>query len=336
MRRTGYTARPAYTLLEVLLATAIGLILLGALYVAVNVQLRHAQAGRDAIEHTTLARAILVRMANDINQCLAAYNPNTATPSSSSGGRGGGTGGSGQAGAASGSSASAGTGSSSAGSTVSAGTASSGGGTASANTAGTASNSVQINYGVQGDASTLTLSVGRLPREFTLGTNSDSATNPTAGVSDLRFISYWLVGDNGSAQGLARQDYAQVTSTDALNVLPPNVPDPASCVIAEEVKSLTFSYYDGSTWQASWDSTTAGPDGVTPVGPPVAIAIVLGIAVPGQADLKQYRHVVPVPTANNLGQVLYGTGSSNGTTTAGAAGSGGTSGSTSSSSTTGR
>ena len=120
---------------------------------------------------------------------------------------------------------------------------------------------------------------------------------------------YWLAKDNGSAQGLARKEYTAVTSDDAQNTLPPDVPDEASCVIAEEVQSLTFSYFDGTSWQDSWDSTTLGPDGVTPIGPPVAIAIVLGLPAPGSSDLKSYRHVVAIPTANFFQQNSTTTGS---------------------------
>src|SRR5438093_297614 len=40
-------ARSGYTLLEVLLALSIAVLLLGALYVAMDLQLRHADAGRE-------------------------------------------------------------------------------------------------------------------------------------------------------------------------------------------------------------------------------------------------------------------------------------------------
>src|SRR5437868_1361364 len=97
--------RPAYTLLEMLLATAISALLLGALYVAVSMQLRHAQAGRDVIEQTTLARALLTRMGRDIRLCVtpAAPTPFLLGPGPSSGsgspsGSGSATGSSGQTG----------------------------------------------------------------------------------------------------------------------------------------------------------------------------------------------------------------------------------------------
>jgi len=47
------------------------------------------------------------------------------------------------------------------------------------------------------------------------------------------------------------------------------------------VKTLTFSYFDGTDWQDSWDGTQLGSDGMTPVGAPLAIAITIGIAPPG-------------------------------------------------------
>jgi hypothetical protein len=94
-----------------------------------------------------------------------------------------------------------------------------------------------------------------------------------------------------------------VTSDDA-GLSPPEVTDPLSKqILASEVKSLEFSYFDGTSWQDSWDGTTIGADDVTPIGPPVAIAITIGLAPRSAEDeeevpLKYYRHVVAIPTAN--------------------------------------
>ena len=78
-------------------------------------------------------------------------------------------------------------------------------------------------------------------------------------------------------------------------------------LIAEEVKSLNFRYYDGTSYQDTWDGTQPGADGKTPQGPPLAIEITMKIAVPGagpdgQPKLKTYRHVVPILTANGATQ----------------------------------
>jgi hypothetical protein len=82
--------------------------------------------------------------------------------------------------------------------------------------------------------------------------------------------------------------------------------DELAFVKAEEVKYLRFSYFDGTAWQDFWDGSQVGSDGYTPIGPPVAIGIELGVIRPGvaldepldAANLLLYRHVVSIPTAN--------------------------------------
>jgi hypothetical protein len=268
-----------------MLATAIGIILMGALYAAVRVELRQAQVGREAIEQSTLVRAVSARITNDIIQSLGSINSAASGSSSAN-----------LSGSSAGQTGSTMSGSSAGSSAPSPSTPSSSNSTASSN--GSSSGTYLVNLGVQGDSTHLILSVSRLPREFSLGPNSDSATNQQT-VSDLRRISYWLVGDNGSAQGLAWQEFTPVTSDDALNAVPPNIPDEASHIIAEEIKSLTFSYFDGNAWQDTWDGTVVGADGVTPIGPPAAIAIVMGVQGTTDRELKTYRHVVAIPTASN-------------------------------------
>ena len=58
MMRRSYPCRDSrrrgYTLLEILVASAIAVLLMSALYVAVDLQLRHAQAGREVIEQSVL------------------------------------------------------------------------------------------------------------------------------------------------------------------------------------------------------------------------------------------------------------------------------------------
>jgi type II secretory pathway component PulJ len=241
--------RPAYTLLEVLLATAIGALLLLALYSALNITMRNAQAGRDKVEQATLARSLLLRLANDVTSNLRA-----AVPSQSGGSSGSGGGGSGQGGQSNSSQG----GSSSASSTSS--TVSGLGGT------------VAFNMGVQGDSTHLFLFSSRVPRELDPSWQGD--TVPT--VSDLRRITYWL-----SSLGLARQEIKLATSDDALN-LSTDLPDDPAFVVAEEVKSLTFQYFDGTNWQDSWDGTqTPSSGGNNPQGPPQLIAITIGLMVPG-------------------------------------------------------
>jgi hypothetical protein len=290
--------RRAFTLLEVLLAAGIGVLLLGALYVAVDIQLRHSQSGRDVIEQSTLARALLHRMASDIAPALAPPSPTRYHTSSSSQGSGGGS----QAGGSQGtqptgvapSGGSTGAGAASA---NSAGSANSSSGSASGSGSGSTTGTSNYVFTVQGDSGRLTVYVSRVPRELlTPDVLSGSDTPPVA--SDLRRVTYWLAGDG--SLGLARQELQTVTSDDAATVPPDGVANEADAVIAPEVKSLSFSYFDGSNWQDSWDGSTAGPDGVTPMGPPLAIAVVIGLVPPGGEGgaVKSYRHVISVSTAN--------------------------------------
>src|SRR5260370_41111992 len=85
-RRRQPVRREGFTLLEVVLATAIGLLLMTALYAAMSVQLSLAQASRTRVEHGTLVRSLLARLSNDLSA-----NIGPVTPAGSSGGRGGGS-----------------------------------------------------------------------------------------------------------------------------------------------------------------------------------------------------------------------------------------------------
>jgi hypothetical protein len=245
-------------------------------------------------------------MTNDINASVGPVQP---VVTGSSGGSGSGSGGSsggamssggasGGAGAASGSGGATGSGTGSSSSTPASSTAPAG-------------NAAQINS-FQGNNEALVVTVSKWPREMDLSPNASPDSEPT-GVSDLRRITYWVAGGGGSPLGLARQEVKVVTSSDASLApsIPPSVPDEASYVIAEEVKNLQFQYWDGTSWQDSWDSTQAGADGSTPQGPPLAIAITMDLALPGTDNgngldshpkTKSYRHVVPILTANGATQ----------------------------------
>jgi prepilin-type N-terminal cleavage/methylation domain-containing protein len=283
--------RSAFTLLEVVLAVAIGVLLMSALYMAMNIQVRHAQSGREVVAKGNLVRAILARFTDDISSSLgtinlssniasgssASSNPSSSTPSTpatnqgTTGGTANATGNAGGAGAAPAQAAS-----------------------------NSGSSSVQFNLGVQGDNNTLVLYVSRWPREATAAARYGNL-DPTIslGISDLRRITYWMVAPNGGPGGLARQEIIPVTSDDLMSAVPPDIPDEATYVKAEEVRNLRFTYFDGNTWQDTWDGTALGPDGVTPVGPPAAIAIEVMIAPHGEPS-RTYRHVVAIQAANGL------------------------------------
>jgi prepilin-type N-terminal cleavage/methylation domain-containing protein len=286
-RRTGPSARRGFTLLEVLLAMAIGLLLLAALYVAIDLQLKFAETGRDVVQQSVLARSLLARIHNDVAASLGPPDMGRLLSSSSSSSSQSGQGSQttqGQAGQTS----------------------------QPSQTTPTTSAvpSATFTLAVQGDAERLTLFVTRLPQSPRL--QNLSGSNSEEPISDMRRITYWLAGGGAEPMGLARQEITLVTSDDA-TAAPEEVGDEASFVIAEEVKSLSFSYFDGQNWVESWEGTAvpapmgaASPTGGSannglPVGPPLAVAVTLGLAKPGgTGELKQFRHVIAIPTANGI------------------------------------
>jgi prepilin-type N-terminal cleavage/methylation domain-containing protein len=287
--------RPGFTLLEVLLAAAIGVLLMAGLYTALNLTLSHAQAGRDKVEQSTIARSLFNRISIDILTELA---PSRPTPSGSGGGGMGGMGGGGGMGGAGGGGAGAG---------ASGNTGQAGSSTAQSSSSSSSSSSnitglggtFQFNQGVQGDNGTLVLYVSRVPSELDPSWNGDDVPI----VSDLRRITYWL-----SSGGLSRQEIKVATSDDdSVTGLPTDLPDDPSLVLAPEVQSLTFQYFDGTNWQDTWDGTqTPSAGGNYPQGPPVAIAITMELVLPGgetgSAKRKTFRHVIAIPTANGTTQ----------------------------------
>ena len=288
--RIGLVWRPGFTLLEMLLATFVSVLLMGAVYVAVDIQLRHADAGRDAIGRDSLGRALLAAMTNDIKRCVNQVAPTLppATSTSSS--------------ASSLAAASSTTPSTTSSNVTPSASATSNSGASSPATGSPASalpatgDTMQFTLGVRGTPTTLTLYVSKLPKEL------DSSRAEM--VSDLRLISYWLANDGTRPLGLARQEFKRVTSDEANGAagLPVKL-------LADEVQSLEFRYFDGQSWVDTWDGTELGLDGLTPIGPPLLIEITLGIAMPnmdnhsrGQVSLKYYRHVVSIATADGVAQ----------------------------------
>jgi hypothetical protein len=143
-----------------------------------------------------------------------------------------------------------------------------------------------------------------VPRELLAIRNNDGSI-PVPIVSDQRVIDFWLAGSGDTALGLARQEIRVSTSDDVSLGPPIGTGDEANFVKAPEVKSLRFIYFDGTQELDSWDGTQLGEDGVTPIGPPQAIIIEIGVIPPDMvnkpfdsAQVKVYRHVVFIPTAN--------------------------------------
>ena len=290
------TCRGGFTLLEVLLASALAVILMAALYVALDVQLRLAAAGRDSIEQATLTRAIINRMEGDLANGLGPVAPpidNAARQSGGTGAGGTGTGGTGTGGTGTGGTGATGGGTTGGGTTGE--TTEQGLGTDPAVVEAGMSDAMPFQAGVIGEADRLTIFVARVAGH---GRDVDeSGELPNA--ADARRVTYWLTD-----KGLARQETKWVTSPQVQANTDPVFEDgkeEADYVIAEEVTRLQFEYWDGTAWGESWDGRTTNADGRTLKGPPMAIRVRFWLRLPGedpgQTIEKEFRHTIAVRAA---------------------------------------
>jgi hypothetical protein len=262
--------RGGYTLLEVLLAAGIALLLMSALYVGMDVQLRSAQEGREVVDRGTLARVLLARIGRDLRGSLT---PVTAAQTAAAAATGTGT--------TAATDPAVGTGTDPAAAV----------GTDAAPAVGFAP--TPLNMGVQGDAGVLNIYVcaAHLP-----GARPGRDDGPAVD-GDLCRITYWL-----AQGGLAKRETTRVTADDELGGGLAGVEDEGRYVIAPEVVGLQFNYFDGTGYVDNWDGSQIGADGKTPIGPPRGVEILLTIRHEGTrggpAREKTYRHFVALGAAN--------------------------------------
>src|SRR5262245_25442603 len=158
------------------------------------------------------------------------------------------------------------------------------GATTTPTTTTTTTTAITFQVGVKGDSDSVAIFRTRLSRA-TVNPPADVNGNLPAPVGDVIRVTYFMTSD-----GLCRQEIAPPTSELIDDPLPTEKDDHTK-ILASEVKDLKFRYYDGNTWQDSWDGSTPGPDGVTPQGPPRAIEIALTVQLRGSDAPKQFRHV---------------------------------------------
>jgi hypothetical protein len=297
---SGSNGRRAFTLFEVILAIAMSVVLISALYLALSMHYRLARSGREIIDETAVTRFVVKRITQDIDCQLSAIDPRLQGNNKNSGNSSSGNGGS--------SPSTTSTTITAAGITTNTTTGNSGSspGTSSSNPSSSSSSNsstnstVVFNLGVYGDSNHLVLTGRSVPRDLTQAPGSTPSQ-----TSDLRRVTYWLAGG-----GLARQEIRLVTGTDATAssppALPPAVGNPEAYIIAPQVKQFSLEYYDGNTWQSSWDGSTADATTGYPIGPPMAIAFTVTLQLPDHGRDKgkevTYRHVVAIAAANNQGQ----------------------------------
>ncbi len=288
--------RGGFTLMEVLVAMALSLLLLGGVYSAIHMFWQLSTAGREKMEHAQLARSLFRLMSLDVHSTVFALQEQS--------------------------------------------TASTGEAVAEDSTLDDSLAYETESYedpltslteGVYGDSENLILHSSRPSRDFTYYAITDVAMS-TDRVGDLAAVNYFLavrgagglsgaVADStssgpisdaasrGSIRGLARLESDQISlgfSEDAAQL--ESLASTAR-LIAPEVISLSFSYWDGFEWLDSWDSELEGRL-------PSAIEVTVGLRGSENSGLRSaqgevsqaigideepvayFRHVIALPLAD--------------------------------------
>ena len=271
-----------FTLVEVLLSLSLLMLVLATAYAGMELLRRATTAGRADAARAQLARALEMKIAGDLRGVV--YTPpdpadTTTADGSTAGGIAQTTAGQGAADDTAGVTAgSGGSGTSSTNSSSSSSSSSSTTSTAEVTAPTDAYTAAAA--GLFGDATTLVIHVSR-PMRMLVATPPVAGSNTPAAAAggDLRSVSYFL-GGSGTAiasglaapDGLARRDgerraieQATASGNDALLAA-------QTSLLAPEVKTLQFRYFDGFGWLAAWDTAAMGKL-------PRAIEVTLGIAV---------------------------------------------------------
>ncbi len=278
MRRS--PLRPGYTLLEVLIASAIGILLLSALYFSFDLTLRTSDSGRALVAESDLNRAVINRMALDFSSPLGVLPPMSGGASDSSG-------------STPAEPAPAET------TTSTTTTTETGSTTSTSTTASTTTDSLlQFQGGIIGTSETLILFSSKVPRYLA---DKEVAADPNAPIrSDAHRIAYYL---HSSGKGLCRQDKPLVTEDKVGNSTDIDRADEDGEIIAPEVVALQFEYADGTGYIAEWDGTQASLDGSSTTGPPRAIKVTITFEFTdrdGNTAQKKIVHVFPIRSAVGL------------------------------------
>ncbi len=299
MTHPRFHRRSGFTLLEVMLALGLTVVVIAVVTMSVNGTLKLVDHGRAKTERDQLARAILTRIGDDVRSVLR-YQPfdasgmmSVSTSSSSKSGGSGGSGSSKSGGGNSGGKSSSGGnssgGSGSSGTGGSSGSSGSSGGSGSSSDTSSATQSTSSTIaGIYGFEDSLQVDVARLPRaDEYVQASTDSAAS-AAPPSDVRTVSYFLAGSAStssipaasgstlSGTGLARTELDRAMSTYATTQGDTTTSGSNAVILAPEVVALEFQYFDGTSWNTSWDSTANS-------GLPQAVKISIALSDPAAA-----------------------------------------------------
>lgn len=265
-RTTRAVAPPGgFTLLEVVLALGLTVVLMAAIYGALNIYWRFSSAGREQMERAQLARTLLAKIAADIRSVVYTEPPPAVdTPPDDP---------------------------TNANSTTEENT----------QVQQMSDNALRTSTGIVGTANSLSIDLTRASKELMIQL-VPSATDQRAVTWFVGTPTGTLGGPalTSAVAGLARQDGERLIISSAAATGSQNLLAAQTAVLAPEVKYLQFRYFDGLIWQIAWDSTVTGS-----LPQAIEITIGLSPpreTMPGSFGLNApeevYRLVVAVPLAD--------------------------------------
>ncbi|XZE35222.1 prepilin-type N-terminal cleavage/methylation domain-containing protein [Pirellulaceae bacterium SH501] len=270
--------RFGFTLLELILALMLTAVVAGLVGSLVQLYLINQNTGREQVKQAQLARAILNMIAEDIRTTVR-YQPFDSSGLSEI--LGGGQGGGGQtAGAAPTGQAGGGAAPSPFGADAMSGTASPTSGNAAGDSGTTAL--AMLPPGIYGSESSIEIDISKLPRpDEYYATEGDLATGTLGDMpSDIKTVNYYVqaprpdgVKDplagltvlgagvettSAGPGGLVRRSLDRAITQYAYEQASTDSLLRTGELVATEVISIEFQYFDGTMWQLQWDSSVQG------------------------------------------------------------------------------
>ena len=311
-----------FTLLEMVLALGLSSLLLVALYTALQMHWSSSTLGQVEMERSQVARALFRRIETDLRSVVFRDSPLSSSTEDDSSSSSSDTSSSSSTSGSTGSTA-GGSGSSTSGTTGSSGSSSSASGTSGSSSSSTTTTDTYSTQktGVFGDSQSLVVHLSLPSRASTLSAAAQSTANGSVSGtsafsgSDMQSVMYFLAGSSssaaqqlsgslvsatGQATGLARLqgDRMAMQAADAAGDMSPMAS--GAQLLAPEVASIQFEYFDGVSWGTSWDSATSNslPNAIRitiDFHPPVATSG--WYSRPVSASTDRFQHTVALPLA---------------------------------------
>ncbi|MCA8995947.1 MAG: prepilin-type N-terminal cleavage/methylation domain-containing protein [Planctomycetaceae bacterium] len=228
LERTNH--RAGFSLIEVLIALGLSVLLISAIYAAIDLHFRIQSVGRAEIAGQQLLRSLIRRMSEDVGS-IVMYLPEKTTEEEAA-------------------------------ATDDSSSASSSTGDSALTLGGLEEGENPLNFGLTGTADAMHITVSKPSRDLAYSSLFFEGTGGRA--SDTVIISYGLASTGNERFSILETPTGhpgmgfgrRVMDLFAAETIP-NELDSVH-VIAPEIVSVSFRYFDGAAWYESWDSLTNG------------------------------------------------------------------------------